>query len=160
MSKILELYQLIVDKLAGSEPIFNFCIANFFKPQTVYLGFKWEENPTEEDYPLIVLTSIDRVNKGDTSGCVSLIAIINLFIEVENDLEENELPSGVKTKKYKGVELIEEFRNLVEGEILKFVNIGCKIDIDGETDLINLHPFYKSTSEIIFEMKKIKRSVR
>lgn len=139
------------DKFKTSVAIKAFVEANFGegKKYSIYNGIEPEDQPPEEAYPIIVLGSIQGIGRG-SSGRTVFAATITAGVA---SIEKTETPlEACDLVEYTGGILAEEFRVLLENEILSLKGVGAIINLSGETIFEDYFPFYHSTTVVTFEL--------
>lgn len=149
----IKIYNIIIERLKISQAIKDFVDEHFEADRkfSIYLGVEQEEEPTEDEYPIIVLGPIQGVGRGDR-GNITFASTITMGVTSKSKTKESS--SDWEVVKHDGFSLSEKFRVLVENEILALKGVGANINLSGETVLEDFYPIYHSTTIVTFEIPR------
>jgi hypothetical protein len=153
------LLEKVTDFLSTNSPIIDYAKTTFGKAHSVFQGINPEDAPESTFYPLIAILGIERIPKGVQHDKESFKVFISVVIEKESiSGDTTELGSGVKVIRFQGFKLVEEFREIIENELLKN-NWGeaWKISVEGMSSPESFYPFFESTITLVFTRSTYRR---
>jgi len=154
----------IADKIKNSLLLKNFIDAHFSGGRIFTAeGIKRELNFKEENTPLIAFSSIERVEKGDSANVETFGLMVGTALFDETDYivtvtAGTATTPALTTRVLPGRKKSEEFRTIVENEILNIKGLFAKIKVEGENLFQDVFPVFKSTGTIIFSFRKEMRT--
>ena len=137
-----ELLQELGKNIAKSTNVASWSNAKFTKSHEVYLGVDFEEPPDESHYPIIIIYNIhETLNISDRES---------FTVEIGIGLVKEELvvlDSGIPNLfSYTGLELLTEFRKLIEIEVLKSArSLHAKISTESESIPDVFYPLFSAS---------------
>lgn len=145
---IATLLEKIRDTLAADADCKEFCQAKYGKDPLVYLGVDDDNPPPQDQYPVIVVFSVNRVSRGDGDKFITYNANIGVGIV-------NETVTTVDNKiTLPGLVEAEALRQLVEAAL--FGQVGHKLSVIGDTATEVIFPLFRS--DTIVEIQYLKSS--
>lgn len=116
MSRLKDVLALIRDTLAADATIRDWCSATFGKSHTVFVGIDPKKPPKlEENCPMICLVSDGRRRERNQAY---LEHTVHIGCAIKSDTQER----TANTVTFKGLELIDDFADLVEARVTKLLN--------------------------------------
>jgi len=135
---ILTLIDTVVDGIARSATILDWTNDNYGNDQYVFVNFDIENPPGESYCPFsVIYPEIKQVGQGRSQKS-HIIHVVNCL----HDSSRREKPGYGNVIEYNGVRKSEEYRKLVETEIIGLSLGNVLINIDVEYDPITDFPFF------------------
>ncbi len=151
--EISELFTKVVEILETDASIEKFCQDEFQKSPKIWVGFDDDNLPEPADYPIIVIPSISRAERGDNKGYITYVLLVGVGV-----IGEAAEKSG-KRVVYKAISQVERLRELTESAFFSSVGkLGHKIDVSGQTTSEVVFPIFSSATEIEISFLKTSRS--
>jgi hypothetical protein len=138
---IANVLETLKNVISTNEAIKAYCQAKYSKDHTVYVFVNPDDMPPEEDYPVVVIYSVYRSQKGEGQT----FKIYNALIGVGVRREESTRVGNVVT--YIGGIEVEELRELVEYSIFGG-GVALKTSVTGETVTEVQFPIFRSDTTI------------
>lgn len=146
-----ELLVLLRDALADDMILDRWCVEQFGKSPTVYLGIDEENPPPEEDYPVVAIVGADHVRgeaERETGWPVFIgVAIVNTSIETDG-----------KKRTYVGLLQAEALREHAENAIYRARIAG--VGSSGNASQESFFPLFVSYSTVtVKELRSTRRAM-
>ena len=147
-----ELLQAVQTALLNDSGVAAWCLDEFGKAPTIWLGLDEQNPPVESDYPLISIVAIDQA-RGNSRGEIEWQ--LHLGVGIVN----NGLTSAGNGRTYPGMLQAENLRELAENALYRTRISGVSIDVgsSGEASSVSYHPIYVSYTTIAFSGLKSRR---
>jgi len=133
---IEDVLKVVQETIANDAEIEHFCQLKYAKSFKVFQGIDEDNPPTQSDYPIVAIFSINRARRGESSKFVEYDVAIGIGV-----LNEKKEVDGNKIT-YPGMAEAERLRELVEASI--FGKVAHKVDVSGETSSEIIFPLFRS----------------
>jgi len=143
-----EVLQAIRDALAGDAALNAWCVEQFGKAPSVFLGIDENRPPAEEDYPLVALVGIEQVRGQDRR---ELEWRVFLGVGVVND----EITESGTVRTSTGFLHAETLRELAENALYRARL--CDPESAGDASGESYHPLYVSYTTVAVRALKTTR---
>lgn len=135
-----DILALIQETLAANTDIEYYSQQKYSKSCRVFVGIDEDNPPKQEDYPVIIIFSVNRAERGESSKFVVYEAVIGVGV-----VNESCVVDGKKTT-YIGMAEAERLRELVEAAL--FGKVAHKTDVQGQTSSEIIFPLFRSDTVI------------
>lgn len=140
------LLNLFRDAINNNETITGWCMSYYGRAQTLYKGMDQRNPPGEALYPIIHLYPI---SKSTGHAEESTIHGIGVTCGIYDDDHTRTQGDNGEVWEYDGIDRLEAFRKLIEGEILSAVPDDVLVDrLSIEYETIEFFPFLLASMEL------------
>jgi hypothetical protein len=147
-AQILEALKLA---LVADSALDAWCLSEFDKAPTVWLGIDEQNPPPEEDYPLVAIVGVDQV-RGQSRG------EIEWRVHLGAGVVNSELTASANARTYPGMLQAEALREHAENALYRArMGIPANAESSGEASSVSYHPLYVSYTTITFSALKTSR---
>jgi len=148
-----ELLKEIQNAIAQDNSVISWCKEKYGKAPSVWIAVDERAAPAEDDYPVVGIVALEETS-GESKTEKQFTVYLGVGV-VQEEIEENTLATGSKTKTHKGMIEAEHLRELVRDAIFRAKIMT--VDSEGESATESFFPLFVSYQALTFKTLKTTR---